>query len=345
MTSIKEYLKRCVDEGAFPGAAWVIGRVDSVLEQGSVGFLGKGLATVTAHTLYDIASLTKVFTALTIMKQLEDGLLRLEDELAYFLPDFKNSPLGKTTIFALMTHTAPINKGNGLHRYAKTKEELLQAIAELPLRSDSPDKVAYTCESFILLGEIASVLDNAPLDVVIQNRVLHALEMKETRFNPPVSLLDRIAPTEDCPVRGKLIHGTVHDEKSSIMGGVSGNAGLFSTSGDMAILAAAMLRTLASGDFLSKASAALMVRNHTAGKGENRGLGWIVAGPDSPSGDLMSSVSFGHTGFTGGSIWIDPERDLYAVLLANRIYPDRENPLIFRTRHIFHNLAVAAYST
>jgi CubicO group peptidase (beta-lactamase class C family) len=172
---------------------------------------------------------------------------------------------------------------------------------------------------------------------------MEPLGMKDTRFNPPASLMERIAPTEDCPLRGGLIRGEVHDENAGVMGGVSGNAGLFSNAPDMTRLGVAMLASLENGAFLHKASAELMTRNHTRGMKENRGLGWIIAGPTSPAGDLLSPGSFGHTGFTGTSLWIDPERKFYALLLSNRIHPMRDNPGIFRTRHIFHNLAVLEY--
>ena len=330
-------------QGVFPGASWVIGNSDAILEKGSTGLLGNGLGPVREDTLYDLASLTKIFTALALMKQFEEGLLRLEDAVEYFLPSYKNWPLGGVTLYALMTHTAPIPKGTHLYRYAKSRSDLLEAIRTGPVRSDSPAWVVYSCEAFILLGEIVSTIDATGLDEAIRRRVLEPLGMKDTCFNPPASLMERIAPTEDCPLRGRLIRGEVHDENAGVMGGVSGNAGLFSSAPDMTRLGVAMLASLENGTFLHKASAELMTRNHTQGKGENRGLGWMIAGPGSPAGDLLSPAGFGHTGFTGTSLWIDPERKFYALLLSNRIYPKRDNPGIFRTRHIFHNLAVLEY--
>jgi len=305
--------------------------------------MGKGLGPVGEDTLYDLASLTKVFTALALMKQFEEGLIRLQDEVGYFLPSYRTSPLGAVTIFALMTHTAPIPGENRLYRYARFREDLLEAICSGPIRPDSPGRVVYTCEAFILLGEIASAVDSAPLDVVIRRRVLDSLEMKDTCYLPDQELLPRIAPTEECFWRGRLIRGEVHDENASIMGGVSGNAGLFSNAEDMSRLATGVLASLEGRGFLQKASAELMTRNHTVGKGENRGLCWRIADPLSSAGDLMSPASFGHTGFTGTSLWIDPVRKLYALLLSNRIHPQRDTPGIFRARHIFHNLAVLEY--
>jgi len=352
MSRIQKYLETCttkagviegVNPWVFPGASWVVGNSKAVFEKGSVGLLGIGLDPVTEDSLYDLASLTKIPVALALMKQLEDGLICLEDEVGYFLPSFKNGPLGAVTLFALLTHTAPLCNIIQLYKRAHNKEGILEEIRLSEPRSDSPDRVLYTCEAFILLGEIVSVVDSSGLDDVIRHRVLEPLGMKDTCFNPPASLLDRIAPTEECAWRGHLVRGEVHDENAVVMGGVSGNAGLFSNAADMSRLAAAMLGSLEGGGFLGKASAELMTRNHTAGKGQNRGLGWMIAESGTSSGDFMSPRSFGHTGFTGTSLWVDPERKLYALLLSNRIYPSRDNPDIFRTRYIFSNLAVMDY--
>jgi CubicO group peptidase (beta-lactamase class C family) len=204
--------------------------------------------------------------------------------------------------------------------------------------------VLYTCEAFILLGEIAAAVDHRGLDQVIRTRVTAPLGMDETAYHPPLEKIDRIAPTEDCPWRGKVLRGQVHDENAAVLGGISGNAGLFSSVRDMARLAAAVLDSLGGrGNFLRRPTAVLMTANLTEGGGENRGLGWMLKGPDSAAGDLMTERSFGHTGFTGTSLWIDPDRDLYAVLLSNRIHPRRDNRGIFRVRHIFHNLAILRY--
>lgn len=343
MNKIHSYLERCAEKGVFPGASWIIGNNGGFLEKGSVGILGEGLGPVKEDSIYDMASLTKIFTALAWMKQFEEGLVRLEDTVDYFLPSYKTGAFGGVELFALLTHTAPFPGGTHLYRHVKTREELLETLRKSTFRAENVGEVLYTCEAFILLGEITSAVDSSPLDEVIRRRVLEPLGMKETGFSPGPELLERIAPTEYCSMRKRMVRGEVHDENAMIMGGVSGNAGIFSCAPDMARLAAAMLASLGSGAFLQKSSAGLMIRNHTAGKGQNRGLGWMLAGPGSSAGDLLSADSFGHTGFTGTSLWIDPSRKLYALLLSNRIHPKRDNPEIFRARHIFHNLAVLEY--
>jgi CubicO group peptidase (beta-lactamase class C family) len=341
MKPVQTYLETCVTEGVFPGAAWAVGGRET-LAAGGVGSLGAGLGAADEHSLYDLASVTKLFVTLALMKQLEDGLIRLEDPVDYFLPSFKDSPLGAVSLFRLLTHTAPLPGGTMLYRHAHTRGDLLEAIRSTGLRRDQG--VVYTCEAFILLGEIASAVDRADLDELIRARVCAPLGMDETAYRPPPEELRRIAPTEDCPWRGKVLRGQVHDENAAVMGGVSGNAGLFSSVLDMARLAAAVLDSLEGrGAFLRRPTALMMTRNETRGLGENRGLGWMLKGPGSAAGDLMSDRSFGHTGFTGTSLWIDPEQGVYAILLSNRIHPRRDNGGIFRARPIFHNLAILHY--
>jgi CubicO group peptidase (beta-lactamase class C family) len=344
MRTIESYLQECTDKDAFPGAAWVVGRAETILEQGTTGILGNGLGQVLPDTLYDIASLTKIVASLALMRQFEDGFVRLEDPISHFLPAYKNHPKGDITVFELLTHTSVIPGKLQLYRHAHTREDLLESIRWCNSRADSPGMVAYTSKGYILAGEIISAIDGLVLDQVLQNRVLDPLRMNDTCFNPPASLLSRIAPTENCPWRGRIVCGQVHDENAVVMGGVSGHAGLFSTAADMAKLAAIMLNP-AGNSFLQKATIEMMICNYTKGRGENRGLGWMLAGPGSAAGDLMSSRSFGHTGFTGTSIWVDPEYDLYAVLLTNRIHPNRDNEKIFRVRQIFHNLVILRYGS
>ena len=170
--------------------------------------------------------------------------------------------------------------------------------------------------------------------------------MKNTMFNPPESFYSNIASTENCKWRNKTIIGQVHDENAVILGGVCGHAGLFSNVEDLGKLCKAMLtgKDAYGNSFLKSQTIELMTKNHTKGLNLSRGLGWQAKDKhNSPCGDLFSESSFGHTGFTGTSIWIDPKKNLYAVLLTNRVHPTREGDEIKRTRQIFHNLVVLNY--
>ncbi|MBQ7784904.1 MAG: beta-lactamase family protein [Clostridia bacterium] len=347
MKTIRDFLLESMADGAFPGACWQIGTVNDILEQGSVGTLGEGLENVTADSLYDLASVTKIIVTCALMRQFQEGLFRLDDPIGLYLPAYADHPKGSITIKELLTHTSVIPGQLQLYRHAHTRKDLLEAIRwQLP-RADSPDRVAYTSKGYIVLGEVVAAIDHSTLDEVVRRRVLEPLQMTDTCWNPPEALLPRIAATEFCPWRGKIVRGQVHDENAVVMEGVAGHAGLFSTARDVSRIAAAMLGANIPGTeepFFHPATIALMTRNYTPGRGEHRGLGFILVGPNAPAGDLMSPTSFGHTGFTGTSIWVDPEKGLYAVLLSNRIHPNRDNPKIFRVRHIFHNLAVLTYT-
>ncbi|GHT98383.1 esterase [Spirochaetia bacterium] len=343
MKTIASFLQQSVDVGACPGASWVVGNGETVLEQGAVGVLGQGLGPVKPDSIYDIASMTKILVTLALMRQLEDGLVRLNDTVGVFFPEYRNAMYDKAdiTLHELLTHTSVISSLHRLYRHVHTREDVFEAIFLSENRTDG--KVRYTCEGYIVLGEIVSRIDGAPLDEVVRKRVLEPLGMSDTGYNPSAALMERIAPTEYCPWRGKMVRGQVHDETAVVLGGVSGNAGVFSTAADIAKVAVMMLNPKARGSFLQPPTIKMMTRNYTEGKGSNRGIGWLLAGSDAPGGDLMSSRGFGHTGFTGTSIWVDPDAGLYGILLANRVHPTRENAAFFRVRSIFHNLIVLNY--
>lgn len=340
--NIETFLTRCVERGDFPGASWIVGREGEELERGVVGALGRGLGPVSLDTLYDIASLTKILVTYALMQQVQEGLVCLEDTLDTFLPLYQGHEKGGITLFELLTHTSVIPGQLPLYRHAHSREDLLAAIRwQLP-RADSPARVAYTSKGYILLGEVIAAIDGASLDSVVQRRVLKPLGMAQTLFNPSEHLLPRIAPTEECPWRGRIVRGQVHDENAVVMGGICGHAGIFSTAPDIARAAAIMLGgvTMDGVRFFAPDILRIMTKNYTPGRGENRGLGFQMAGPGTAAGDFMSTSSFGHTGFTGTSLWVCPKKGIYAVLLTNRIHPNRNNVGIFRARQIFHNLSV-----
>lgn len=344
--NIQTFFTQCVERGDFLGASWIVGREYEELEHSAVGTLGCGLGPVSLDTLYDIASLTKILVTYALMRQLQEGLVCLEDTLDIFLPSYRGHEKGSITLFELLTHTSVIPGKLQLYQHAHSREDLLGAILWQPPRADSPAKVAYTSKGYILLGEVVAAIDGASLDKVLQKRVFQPLGMTQTLFNPPEYLLPRIAPTEKCPWRGRIVHGQVHDENAVVMGGVCGHAGIFSTAPDIAKAAAIMLGGVTADGirFFTPDTLRIMTRNYTLGKGENRGLGFQIAGPGTAAGDLMSANSFGHTGFTGTSLWVCPEKGIYAVLLTNRIHPNRNNEGIFRVRRIFHNLSILFYA-
>lgn len=232
------------------------------------------------------------------------------------------------------------------------KEGILELICSdrWPLASpvsEPGERVIYSDLGYILCGVAIEEIAGGGLDSLASEWIFEPLGMKDTMFNPPASLTERIAATEDDPRRGGVLVGKVHDENAWAMGGVSGHAGLFSTAADLAIYAQMLLNGGHYGDkrVLSSRSVELMVSPQTEGLNERRGLGWLLQGESTvTAGDLLSKLAFGHTGFTGTSLWIDPRVDLIAVLLTNRVHPSRERGKgeISRIRALVNNISAGA---
>jgi CubicO group peptidase (beta-lactamase class C family) len=343
MDRIRELLQSSRDQRIFSGAAYEIGTPDRMVAHGLVGTLEWGGTPVLEDSLWDIASLTKVIVSLGAMRLFEAGELCLDDTIARFLPGYAGTDKADITIIDLLTHTSGIPGQQPMYKQITTREGMLEGIKRLPIRFARGTDVEYTSQGFIVLGTILEKISGCGLDALLSNEVFQPLDMYETVFNPQPELLPRIAATEDCPWRGKIIKGQVHDENAVVLGGVCGHAGLFSCVHDLAKVCKAMLAEGFAGEvrILSPSTIALMTRNHTSHLKLARGLGWQSKDRhNSPAGDLFSASSFGHTGFTGTSVWIDPDRQLYAVLLTNRVHPSRQSDEIRRVRSIFHNLAV-----
>lgn len=341
MSAIQELLERAAERHVFTCAAYCVGTPEGIIEQGYTGVLGLGRGAAGQDTLYDMASVTKPLVAMALMRLFEQGKFCLDDTVSDYLPEYAGGNKGDMTIFQLLTHTSVLHGQAPLFRSSHTRQDLLDAIRFLPPRDNST--VEYSSQGMIVLGEIMAAIEQKPLDQILEEQLFAPLGMADTRFNPPEEWARRIASTEDCPWRGHVVIGQVHDENAVVLGGVCGHAGIFSNTRDMAHVGEAMLTgcTPDGALYLHEATRELMTRNHTSGMNLARGLGW--QGRDernSPFGDLFSPESYGRTGLTGTGIWVDPRRNLYTVLLTNRVHPTREGNGIARVRRIFNNLAV-----
>jgi CubicO group peptidase (beta-lactamase class C family) len=343
MDKLGQFLQRSRDHRVFSGAAYEIGTPDRIIARGCIGTLEWSGEPVSESSLWDIASLTKVIVSLGTMRLFEAGELCLDDTVARFLPDYVGTDKADITLFDLMTHTSGIPGQQPLYKQITTREDMLVAIRNLPLRFARGTDVEYTSQGYVVLGTVLEKICGRGLDALVSDEVLRPLAMNATLYNPGPELHSRIAATEDCPWRGRIVKGQVHDENAVVLGGVCGHAGLFSNVHDLTNVCKAMLSEgyVDNTKFLSPSTVALMTRNHTPHLKLARGLGWQSKDRhNSPAGDLYSRNAFGHTGFTGTSMWIDPDRRLYAVLLTNRVHPSRQSEEIRRVRSIFHNLAV-----
>lgn len=323
-------LSEGVTAGCFPSATCVVGMRDEVLFTGACGGADLG-------TRFDLASLSKVVsTTMIALCALEEGVLTLDDRLAMFF----DAPRDKEdiTVRQLMTHTGGFTPAFWLFKETDHPSDVAGCILRHPLEAPPDGTPRYSCMGYILLGKLLERALGAPLDALAQRWVFGPLTMAHTGYNPQGG---NIAPTEFDLDAGMALCGVVHDENARFMGGVSGNAGVFSDITDMTRFASMLAQ---SGlDYLSPATLAQATRNYTSGHDAHRGLGFQIGGlPGSFMGDLFPDDAFGHTGFTGTSLVVDPTTGLYVVLLSNRVHPTRANDKLFRFRRVLHNRVYAA---
>jgi CubicO group peptidase (beta-lactamase class C family) len=335
-------LSRARDNHVFSGAAWAVGNSGGVIDHGVLGTLSWGGSPVTTGTLWDLASVTKPIVGVAVLALVEAGTLSLPDTIGAHLPAYRGTDKAELTVADLLTHTSGIPGQQPLYRRHATRAELLAALVELPVARPPGTAVEYSSQGFMLLGQIAERAGGAPLDRLVARCVTEPAAMNETQFCLAERDRDRAAATEDCPWRGRIVQGTVHDENAEVLGGVAGHAGLFGTIGDLARLGEALCRggQGRQARLLADRTLAVMTQPRTDHLALRRTLAWQGRDPHGSSGgDLLSPAAYGHTGFTGTSIWIDPELDLFVVLLTNRVHPSRTSDAIVRVRRCFHNAA------
>jgi CubicO group peptidase (beta-lactamase class C family) len=337
---VESLLDESIHKKVFTGASYAI-KKDSRLTVGSVGAIGETDRLVNERTLFDMASCTKLFTTIAFLRMMEEGKLALTDTVDRYLPGWSGGLTGRITMFELLTHTSMLPAHLPLYQMSRDREGAIEILKQLLPRKSTG--VEYSCLGYIILGFILEEVTGLPLDQVIDHYVTHPLGMTNTGYCPEKKLQDNIMPSEYCTWRNRRIVGEVHDENACHMGGISGNAGIFSDISDMCLLAEAMLGNKADNKvgLLNEKTIKIMTTNYTKDYQENRGLGWCIKNtPDLTAGEYFSEKSFGHTGFTGTSIWIDPESECYAILLTNRVYYTREISEIRHVRQVFHNLAM-----
>jgi len=336
LDSVTWYLRTQVDS-AFPGATVAIGRHGRMALITAVGhYSTTDHRPVTTQTLYDIASLTKVVGWTTACMQLVDrGLLDLDAPVSRYVPEFRGPQKDQVTIRLLLTHTAGFPPDLPLWQDTRSREAAFALADTAPLASPPGRAYVYSDVSAIIGEQVVERITGQRLDQYLAAHVFGPLGMVATRYLPPPSWRAMIAPTEvDTILRHRLIWGTVHDESADRLGGVSGNAGLFSNALDLSRFAA-MLLAGGAWDSLTVVHAETVeefTRRQDFPPGSSRGLGWDTPSQPSSGGTRMSGRAFGHTGFTGTSIWIDPERDLFVILLSNRVNPTRANLRIAKVR-------------
>jgi CubicO group peptidase (beta-lactamase class C family) len=334
---------------AFPGGVLAVGRAGALVHLRAFGRLSydEGARAVATDTIYDLASLTKVVVTTTLsMILVDEGKLDLDARVHAFFPAFSSPAKDRITVRHLLTHSGGLQWWAPLYKEVQGKAACLERIVAMDLAYEPGSKTVYSDLGIILLGDILERVSRTPFEDLARRRVLGPLGMGDTGYRPAAALLERIAPTENDPWRGRVVRGEVHDENAAALGGVAPHAGLFSTAPDLAHLARMLLDE---GSFegrriVSRATVELFTER--AGiPASSRALGWDTPADEtgqrssvpgepgySSAGSLLSGRSFGHTGFTGTSMWMDPERELFVILLTNRVHPTRDNNQIREVR-------------
>ena len=325
LANIDRVVERGIKAGGYPGAAVVVGRKGAAVWEKGFGRLGwtyDAGEVVPERTIYDLASLTKVVgTTTAIMILFDEGKLRLDDRVVQYIPEFGGGAKDAVTIRMLLEHRSGLPAGRDLWRLASSAEEARAAVISTPLFAPPGQYVEYSDLGADMLGFVVEAVSGEKLDRFLDTRVFAPLGMTDTRFRPDASLRGRIAPTELNPPRGYPLRGEVHDENAYALGGVAGHAGLFSTASDLAVFAQMLLN---GGSYNgTRIVADSTVRLFTRRAAGTRALGWDTCAGKGSCGTYLSSNAYGHTGFTGTSLWIDPEREMFVVLLTNRVHAAR----------------------
>jgi CubicO group peptidase (beta-lactamase class C family) len=317
-----------IKDGASPGVVVAVGRDRGFRLIRAYGKLdwAPDAEPATQRSLYDLASLTKVVATTTAAMILEEsGKLDIDRTVASYLPEFNAPDKSSITIRQLLTHRGGMEAFSDLWRTTRGREEYLNKLNVRPLAYAPGTKMIYSDWDMVLLQLVIERISGTSLDAFVDSQLFKPLHMSDTRFQPPPELRSRIAATEVDSLRGGLLRGIVHDENAWALGGVSGNAGLFSTARDLSIFAEMMLNDGEIGGVRIVKPSTIAQWTARQDKSSSRALGWDTPSPQSSAGHYFSPRSFGHTGFTGTSIWIDPEKRLYLILLTNRVDPTRNN--------------------
>ncbi|MFL5637452.1 MAG: serine hydrolase domain-containing protein [Gemmatimonadaceae bacterium] len=325
LAAIERVIERGIRAGGYPGASVVVGRKGAAVFEKGFGKLSWSSSSTMVdaqRTIYDVASLSKVVgTTTAIMILYDEKKIGLDDRVVTYIPTFGGGDKDNVTLRQLLTHTSGLPAGRDIWRIAQTPLEARALVLSTPLEGRPGAQYIYSDLGADILGFLVEVVSGEPLDKFLTRRVFEPLGMNETMYRPADSLFPRVAPTEVTPPRGYPLRGEVHDENAYALGGVAGHAGLFSTAADLSVFAQMMLN---GGEYngvqiVSKQTVDLF----TSRAFGHRALGWDTAEGDYGSGRYLGPTAYGHTGFTGTSMWIDPEREMFVILLTNRVHAAR----------------------
>lgn len=348
LAPLTSLLDSAVAAGAAPGAVLAVSSHGNRFVYGTGKLALDDPTRPDGQTVYDLASLTKVVATTSLaMLAVSEGKLKLDAPVQRYLPAFRGAGKAGVTVRHLLTHSSGLRADAPLWRLTPNADSALGFVNALPLDSAPGTRMVYSDMGAIVLGEVIERAYGDQLDRLAERRLFRPLGMRSTRFRPPESWLPRIAPTEyDTAWRKRIVRGEVHDEKAAWLGGVAGHAGLFGSAVDLLAFGEWLLemgsredgktgggvRNLPSSRLIRPSVLQDFTRRQNVVPGSSRALGWDTPDTGNSAGTRLAPSSFGHTGFTGTSIWVDPSRELVIVLLTNRVHPTRNNPRIFPLR-------------
>jgi len=344
-----------VADSAWPGAVLIAGKDGKIFLHEAVGYHTYDLKHETQKSdIFDLASITKVIaTTSAVMKLVEAGQLDLDEKVVTYLPKFKGKQpkyfkqKSEITVKNLLTHTAGLPPFKQYFLIDGDRNTRLDSVFNTEPTLGLEEKTVYSDIGLIILGKLIENVSGYPLDILVDSLVFKPLGMNTTFFNPPTEKLSRIVPTEIVDgYRTGIIHGKVHDENSNSLGGVAGHAGLFSTADDLAVFSQMMLN---GGLYdwqriFEEETVTLFTKRANVVEGSSRCLGWDSPDGKASGGVYLSDSSFGHTGYTGTSLWIDPENQMFVILLTNAVHPNRswKDPKYYNWRQRIHSAVYEA---
>lgn len=361
--AVRGFLEESFANREFHGAVWLVAEGDRVLSEGALGHAVPDITPTTTETVFDLASLTKPLVAgLLLATFIEEGKLSLDEPIAVHLPVFQNTPYATATLKQVVSHSAGFPAWKPFYALADSPETALDVIARVMPTYEAGTRVIYSDLGYILLGKLLETLTATRLDHLFRRTVAESLDLNFTGYLPSSDILPRVAATElgnihertmiatmDFPPEEKekvaaydgwrtaLVHGAVHDGNAHFFRGISGHAGLFAPAAEVLTIAR---QFLPGSRLLKPETLDLFTTSLTPGLDEERSVGWMLASTkNSTAGEKLSSRAFGHLGFTGTSLWIDPATDRVYILLTNRTYPIR--PGLNAVRRTFNTLAAS----
>lgn len=340
---VDQIMYSAVTDSVFPGAVLLFGIDQEVLYNKAFGnyTYDKNSQKIKTNSIFDLASVTKVVaTTSAAMMLVNEEKLSLDGKVISYLPEFNNNGKENVTIRNLLLHNSGLAAFKKYYDQFSSGEEVLNDIMNLPLNTPPGEKFVYSDLGMITLQKVIEKITGQTIDEFLEQNLFSQLEMNKTMYSPSKELITECVPTElDNFYRMRLLQGEVHDERAYLLDGVAGHAGLFSTAEDLSVF----VRMLLNGgiynghEFIDSA----IIENWTTKQSEqsDRGLGWDTKTVDgySSAGNFFSKNSFGHTGYTGTSVWVDKENKLFLILLSNRVHPTRQNRKISKFRPVIHD--------